>query len=108
MATSVPPVVYRLATEDEIADAEAFNPIGEQTWRGEFFSPLKPGSVLAIARSESQVVGTEGYISYPLMADGCSIMTHRSERTLVSPTMRGRGVFNALIESCSATVREEK
>jgi hypothetical protein len=52
MATSLPPVVYRLATEDEIAHAEAFSPIGEKTWRGEFFSPLKSVSVLAIARSQ--------------------------------------------------------
>lgn len=107
MPPSLPPVVYEVASEQDIPSAEAFNPVGEQTWGDEYFSLLKPGSVLVIARSEGMVVGTEGYISYPMMVDGRLMMTHRSERTLVSPTMRGRGVFNALIESCSVVVREQ-
>ncbi|MFN8395611.1 MAG: hypothetical protein U0176_13305 [Bacteroidia bacterium] len=94
---------YRLATEEDLPSVNVFNPNQIPVWKHEFFSPLRPKSCLAICEDEGKVVGTEGYVEYPLLENGSPILSHRSERTLVSPDYRGKNLFNGMIDLCTAT-----
>jgi GNAT superfamily N-acetyltransferase len=95
-------VVFRTATEGDIAPVNSFNEVGERKWRHEFFAPEKSGSVLALAVSGDEVIGTEGFISYPVFWRGKPHLSHRSERTLLNPAFRGRGIFDALVSLCAS------
>lgn len=95
--------LYRLAQEKDLSAVNAFNPNQLPVWRHEFFSPTKPLSCLAICEDGGKVVGTEGYVEYPLLQNGHPILSHRSERTLVSPDYRGKNLFNGMIDLCTAT-----
>jgi Acetyltransferase (GNAT) domain len=94
-------LTYRLAREHDLEAINRFNANQLPVWRHEFFSPLRPQSYLAMCADGDQVVGTEGYVEYPLLLNGEPILSHRSERTLVSPAYRGKNIFNALIDLCT-------
>jgi hypothetical protein len=98
---------YRLAIEKDLDAVNQFNPNQIPIWRHEFFSKLKPLSCLAICEDEGKVVGTEGYVEYRLLENGQPILSHRSERTLVSPDYRGKNLFNGMIDLCTETARAQ-
>lgn len=94
---------FRLATEEDLEAVNRFNANQLPVWRHEFFSPARPLSCLAICEDGAQVVGTEGFVAYPLLLNGQAILSHRSERTLVSPDFRGKNLFQAMVDCCAAT-----
>ncbi|MEY3441745.1 MAG: hypothetical protein RLZZ519_26 [Bacteroidota bacterium] len=98
---------FRLALENDLATVNAFNPNQLPVWKHEFFSRLKPQSCLAICEDEGKVVGTEGYVEYRLLQNGQPILSHRSERTLVSPDYRGKNLFQGMIDLCTATAKAQ-
>jgi hypothetical protein len=98
---------YRLARESDLDATNRFNPNQLPVWRHEFFSARKPLSCLAICEDQDKVVGTEGYVQYPLLLNGRPILSHRSERTLVSPDYRGKNLFNAMVALCSETAQAQ-
>jgi hypothetical protein len=85
-----------------IGEIDKLNPIGLNEWQVEFFSNFKPNSFLFACFDEDNeiAVGSEGYVSYPLFYNGEMIMSHRSERTMVNPNYRGKGIFEGLIKEC--------
>ncbi len=97
----------RLAQESDLPRVNAFNPNHLPIWRHEFFSSLKPLSPLAICEDGDKVVGTEGFVEYQLLDNGQPILSHRSERTLVSPDYRGKNLFNGMIDLCAATAQAQ-
>ena len=98
---------FRLAFEKDLPAVNAFNPNQLPVWKHEFFSGLKPQSCLAICEDGSKVVGTEGYVEYRLLQNGQPILSHRSERTLVSPDYRGKNLFQGMIDLCTATTKAQ-
>ncbi|HEX2900659.1 MAG TPA: GNAT family N-acetyltransferase [Bacteroidia bacterium] len=94
---------FRLAQEHDLPAVNAFNTNQLPVWRHEFFSASKPLSSLAICEDGGKVVGTEGYVSYRLLQNGEPILSHRSERTLVSPDYRGKNLFQGMIDLCTTT-----
>jgi hypothetical protein len=98
---------YRLAHESDLLEVNRFNPNQLPVWRHEFFSPLKPLGCLAICEDGAKVVGTEGYVEYRLLQNGQPILSHRSERTLVSPEYRGKNLFNGMIDLCTETTKAQ-
>lgn len=101
MSTAQPTLEYRYASRTDLPAVDAFNTVGLTTWEHEFFSPSKPRSYLALSLDGPRIVGSEGYIDYELVLDGNVRLTHRSERTLVSPDHRGQGIFPKLIQTCT-------
>lgn len=93
---------YRDAKKEDVPAINAFNEVGVDAWVHEFFSPSKPRSYLTMCIDGEKIVGTEGYVDYQLVLDGATRLTHRSERTLVSPDYRGQGIFPKLIARCTA------
>jgi hypothetical protein len=93
---------FRLARAEDLDSVNRFNPNHLAVWRQEFYSPRKPQSWLAICEDGGRVVGTEGYVSYPLLLNGQPVLSHRSERTLVSPDYRGKNLFNGMVDLCTA------
>jgi GNAT superfamily N-acetyltransferase len=91
---------YSKVVLSEIRTVDEFNVIGERAWTTEFFSPHKPRSFVFQCKDGDRVVGCEGYIDYQLFFQGELCQTHRSERTLVSPSHRGKGIFEALVREC--------
>jgi hypothetical protein len=100
-------IKFRLALEKDLPPVNAFNPNQLPVWKHEFFSNLKPQSCLAICEDEGKVVGTEGYVEYRLLQNGQPILSHRSERTLVSPDYRGKNLFQGMIDLCTATTKAQ-
>lgn len=98
---------FRFANVDDLQAVNAFNPNQLQVWKQEFFSQLKPHSYLAICEDEGKVVGTEGFVEYRLLQNGVPMLSHRSERTLVSPDYRGKNLFNAMVEACADAARSD-
>ena len=95
------------AVESDIERIDRFNTIGGDRWVSEFWNPNGPSGILYIAVDrEIGVVGVEGYVPYDLIGPHGSVPSHRSERTLVSPSQRGKGVFGDLIEHCDADAEE--
>jgi GNAT superfamily N-acetyltransferase len=100
-------ITFRLAGAADLEAVNRFNPNQLAVWRHEFFSPRKPLSCLAIVEDAGKVVGSEGYVSYALRQNGQPILSHRSERTLVSPDYRGQNLFKGMIDQCSEFAKSQ-
>lgn len=90
---------YRIAQKSEIQSLNHLNDIGVATWICDFFSAMKP-SYVAVCSDDITFVGSEGYISYFLINNNKLVLTHRSERTIINPNYRGRGLFEKLVKTC--------
>lgn len=88
------------ANFEDIEKLDQLNPVGLKNWESEFFDSRMPNSFVYVATQEGQFTGVEGYIGYKLCSRGEIIQSHRSERTLLLPSMRGKGVFENLVASC--------
>jgi GNAT superfamily N-acetyltransferase len=89
-------------SDSNISELNILNPIGEEIWESEFFDSRKQPSFVFAARNDSRFLGVEGYVSYQLINSKSIFESHRSERTIVLPELRGHGIFNKLIEACHA------
>jgi len=85
---------------DDLPELNAFNPIGENNWRNEFFSSSFPNSFLVCAREvgSNNLSGTQGFIEYKINYFGNRRLAYRSERTLLSASCRGKGIFKQQID----------
>lgn len=88
------------ANFEDIEKLDQLNPVGLKNWESEFFDSRMPNSFVYIATQEDKFTGVEGYIGYKLWSRGEIIQSHRSERTLLLPSMRGKGVFEKLVSAC--------
>lgn len=88
------------AEYNEIDKLEQLNPVGINNWKSEFFDSKMPNSFVFIASESNHFTSVEGYIGYKLCSGGEIIQSHRSERTLLLPTMRGKGIFEKLVQAC--------
>lgn len=93
-------ITIQKAISKDISKLDKLNPIGYHNWESEFFDSRKQPSFVYVAVLDNEFTGVEGYISYKLIKTGVQHESHRSERTIVLPSMRGKGVFNNLVESC--------
>jgi hypothetical protein len=89
-----------LAKESNISELNILNPVGDENWKSEFFDFRKQPSFVFAARNGLRFSGVEGYVSYQLINTTILYESHRSERTIVLPELRGQGVFNKLIDAC--------
>jgi len=94
-------VNIELAEPRDLQALDNLNPVGLTTWQSEFWNKKMQPSFVFTARDFNRITGVEGYIGgYNLIRQGRSFPSHRSERTLVLPEMRGMGVFKKLIDAC--------
>ena len=93
-------ITIQKAISNDISKLDELNPIGFHNWESEFFDRGMQPSFAYVAVLDEEFTGVEGYISYKLINNGAIHESHRSERTIVLPSMRGKGVFNNLVESC--------
>lgn len=94
-------VNIELAEPRDLLALDNLNPVGLTTWQSEFWNKKMQPSFVFTARDFNRITGVEGYIGgYNLIRQGRSFPSHRSERTLVLPEMRGMGVFKKLIDAC--------
>jgi len=91
---------FRKLEENEIVKVNNLNPIGEKSWRSEFFSKDFQPSYIAACEDGDNLAGCEGYIAYSLIQKGTLRLTHRSERTVIDGKYRGKGLFEKLISTC--------
>ncbi len=63
----------------------------------EYWTHRADQSVFAVGRDDTRIVATEGLIPYELSVRGVPTLTGRSERTLLAPEYRGRGVWKDLM-----------
>lgn len=98
---------FMQATSVQIHQLNTFNAIGANAWAAEFFSPDKPRSMVFQCKDGDRIVGCEGYLDYPLLFRGGLCQTHRSERTLISPTHRGMGIFEDLVLECDYVANKQ-
>jgi len=99
---------YSKVAPNEILNVDELNAIGTEAWTTEFFSPYKPKSFVFQCKDGERVVGCEGYLDYLLFYNGELCQTHRSERTLISPTHRGQGIFEALVLECDSAANAQQ
>jgi hypothetical protein len=93
----------REATNSDTANIISFNPIKSEELYYEFFHrDISVNSCLFVVEdtNTNEIIGTQGYIAYPMYKDGVEVLTTRSERTLVDNRLRGGGWFNKLVLSC--------
>jgi hypothetical protein len=95
-------VSFRRMSQNDISSVSSFTGIAARDYEHEFFSQHNSRSILIGAVADGQIVGLEGYISYDVIARGEKALTHRSERTIVDPALRGRDVFRKMVNECSA------
>ncbi len=91
---------YRIETNQKvIPKLDQFNKIGTKNWKKEYFNSAFPDSFLVTARNpDGEIVGTQGFMSFYLNNFGQKALVHKSERTLLSPECRGKGVFKRQVE----------
>lgn len=101
----------RIANKFDIDKILEFNRIESEELKSEFFcTKLGENSCFFIIENvdTGEILGTQGYIGYPMYVKGESILTGRSERTLLSQKLRGGGWFNKLILSCDEYFEKRK
>jgi GNAT superfamily N-acetyltransferase len=92
---------YRQAFTDDLTELNKLNPVGEINWKSEFWDSRMPDGIVCVYDYGGELVGVEGYMGgYPLFKNGNIFLSHKSERTLVLPSMRGKGVFVKLVQEC--------
>lgn len=64
-----------------------------------------PQANLFLIEENEQIFGSQGMIPMDLIKDEKSVLTHKSETTFIDPSLRGRGLFEALY---SASVDDAK
>jgi len=100
-------MIFRKVERKEIPQINALNNIGLRNWELEFFNDKKQPSYLFACLDEGEYIGCEGYVAFELIRDGVKVMTHRSERTLVNPKYRGKGIFENLVKFCDKDALED-
>lgn len=100
--------IYTVENKAEvISDLNAFNNIGKDAWRKEFFNSDYPDSCLiSVKNSVGDVIGTQGFMSYSMNYYGSKVLAHRTERTLLSQECRGQGVFKKQVEIGNSYMRK--
>lgn len=79
-----------------------------QQWRWGFVTPVGGGQLPYVtAFEEEELVGTQAYIPVSMVDEQGTFVTAKSEETLVSPSMRGKNLLNAMYEPIFARLREE-
>ena len=102
------PLKFKRAQKQDIPVLDEFNTVGESAWLYEFWPDNGQEGILYTALDEAErMVGIEGYVKYPMLSPQGEITTHRSERTLVCPSQRGKGVFASLVEKCDVDALRE-
>lgn len=92
---------YVEATRGDIERIAAFHGFSHAGMlEHEFFSRPSDQSVLFMALDGEEVIGTQAFIAHEMNVNGRTMMTGRSERSLVSPRYRGQDVFVKLVEHC--------
>lgn len=88
--------------DEDIAEANDFHNRAYGTartlaqWRWEFDRPIGSVRPFAVAKEEGRIVGTQALMPITLVTPKGSVLTAKSEETLVDASMRGRGVFQAM------------
>jgi len=108
MSTSPPPpaaprpnVVYRPAEPSDIPAISAFHRgAPEALYRHEYWTHMPDRAIFMTAWNGAELVGTQAFMPYHMVVDGERMLTGRSERTLVSSTMRGGNVFQMMMRGC--------
>lgn len=96
-----PNVVYRPAEPSDIPAISAFHRgAPEALYRHEYWTHMPDRSIFMTAWNGADLVGTQAFMPYHMVMDGERMLTGRSERTLVSSTMRGGNVFQMLMRGC--------
>lgn len=70
-------------------------------WHYEYRGFLPEKSVFVVAKAGNKVVGTQAIMPYVLNVNGKSLLTGRSERTLLKKEFRGGTVFTRMMDLCS-------
>jgi hypothetical protein len=96
---------YEIATLDDLLAVSNFSGLPVSGYKESYFSELMQGSLLSIAKTGAEVVGVEGYVKYDLIINGQLCTSHRSENTLISPSLRGKGAFKLLVDICSENAK---
>jgi hypothetical protein len=96
---------YKIATHDDLLAVSKFSGLSVGSYKESYFSELMKGSLLAIAKTGTEVVGVEGYVKYDLIINNQLCTSHRSENTLISPSLRGKGAFKLLVDICSENAK---
>lgn len=93
---------------DDVSELNVFNPVGECNWHNEFFNKLFPNSFLVCAREleRNNLSGTQGFIEYKINYFGNKRIAFRSERTLLSASCRGKGVFKEQVDIGKAEIKK--
>jgi GNAT superfamily N-acetyltransferase len=88
------------ADASELARHHSFVDPGYFGWENRTYLPDK--SVYVIAREDGRIVGSQELMPYRVDIGGETFLTGRSDRTLVLPHLRGKGVFPRLMERAVA------
>jgi hypothetical protein len=96
-----PSPTYRLATPDDIpAISKLHRGAPEALYRHEYWTRMPEKAAFMTAWLGGELVGTQAFIPYVMHVDGQPMLTGRSERTLVSSTLRGGNVFQMMMHGC--------
>ena len=92
---------YVEAGPEDIERINAFHGFTDRSvLEHEYWTYLADRSVFCLALDGERVVGTQAFVPYELRVNGRTMLTGRSERTLVSPDYRSQGVFGGLVDFC--------
>jgi hypothetical protein len=90
------------AKSDLCTEIEAFFPKSDKGfYEYEYQGYLPEKSVFTVAISDKKIVGTQAVMPYRLNINNISMLTGRSERTLVDKTFRGGKIFPKLMHLCA-------
>ena len=94
-------MLIRKAELEDLRALNKLNNIGLSKWKAELWDSRMQPSFGFVSQGESHLNGVECYIGgYQLQHKGSLIMSHRSERTFLLPSTRGKGLFKKLVKAC--------
>lgn len=82
----------------------------DKQWGWEFDSPNKDAKELPfiVVEKSNSIVGTQALIPVPMVDRNGVFLTAKSEETLVSPSMRGYGLFGQMYERLLVEARKQQ
>jgi len=92
------------ATDDQIRELLAFHNKAwgasrtPAHWRWEYQDFLPEKAVVAVARKDGRIIGTQCAMPVPMKVEGRVVLSGKSENTLLLPEFRGLGIMEDLYE----------
>lgn len=95
-------MVITFISDDDIQEANEFHNRaygGDRSiaqWRWQFDRLIGGVRPFAVAKSDGRIVGTQALMPITMLTPSGTVLTAKSEETLVDPSMRGKGVFQSM------------